>query len=143
MITTKKDADFIWRIETGDGEGAYHGMCYGEGQYYGKCHPAPTGDGIEGFDKEHFFGFEDVLQARRWFTSVHDLADWERYHQAKLVVYEKSAVAKIIEGNSQIVFKPNGATPIKLHATDLHRLRVTELVEKVCGEFSRLLSTTA
>lgn len=134
------DKRFIWRIETGSGEGAYHGgLCYGEGEYFSEYHPSLYGDGVncDDFKSAHLFGFNSIFQARRWFTSIHDLQDWERSKDAKLVVYKRGACYDIIEGKSQVVFVPAGQK-VALNASDLHRLRVSELVTKVAEEFSRL-----
>lgn len=138
MTATHKD--FIWRIEDGSDNGAYSYMCYGEGQYYGDYHPGPYSDGIDTSQmrSEHLFGFRDVVQARRWFTSIHDLQDWERQHDAKLVVYRRKEVSDIQDGNNQTIFVPGSAAKVRLNATDLHRLRIEELVSKVLGEFATL-----
>lgn len=143
------DSDYIWRIETGSGQGAYWGsMCDGEGKYYGDCHPGPYYDGIKDVTSAHLFGFQSVLYARRWFSSIHDLSDWERTHGAMLVAIRKSECTNIIDGTNQTVFVPmnsNGETAkrVRLPASDLHRLRVSELVAKVEREFARLHDSVA
>lgn len=143
------DNDFIWRIETGEGRGAYWGsMCNGEGKYYGDAHPGPYNDGIQNVTMNHKFGFQSILYARRWFSSIHDLSDWERSHDAKLVAFRKSDCTNIIDGVNQTVFVPENsdgeAAPfIRLPASDLHRLRVSELVAKVEREFAHLHESVA
>lgn len=126
------DEDYIWRIETVDEKGAYsgglcrHGM---DGHYYGRLtHPEPYDDDVAP-KYDMIFGFDSVLSARRWFTSLHDLMDWEDMG-AKLVVFRSADLCKISHGKSQVAFKCDGI-PVKLPCADLHRLRIDDLVAKV------------
>ena len=131
----KNNQEYIWRIETGDGRGAYRGgLCYGNNEtaYSSNYHPGPHEDGINLSGTKNrqcnLFGFQSVHHARRWFSSIHDLRKWEESHDAKLVVYQRSDCKDLQEGKFQMVFTPNkDAKKVSFTASHLHEKTIKEL----------------
>lgn len=148
-MSDMEDTDFIWRIETGSGVGAYHGgMCdLGnlEADYHQyPYHPSPIEDGLDHDQRtsSHLFGFREVNLARRWFFSIRDLEAWEQRYDAKLAIWERAACRDVHDGRSQSVFIPGGVK-VRMPASDLHRLSTADLMANVICDFALLRDSVA
>lgn len=142
--------EFIWRIESGAGQGAYHaGMCYGFGnevEYGSAFHPGPIEDGIskDGWTPTNLFGFQSIHHARRWFSSIHDLRKWEGEFDARVVAYRRDECHSLQEGGSQMVFTPiHSGRKASFPASRLHDQPITTLMDNARGVFARLHESVA
>lgn len=117
----------VLRVENKNGEGPYRAMmdCLPSGMYDSDIQPGPYRDGIDecSFSYPMLFGFVDDEQLLRWFNP-HNSICWEQYkfmanHEYQIVEYHD--VEEVINGYSQVIFKPTKNKKVILTITEFFR----------------------
>jgi hypothetical protein len=133
--------NYIWRLETEEGDGIYNAgmfMRNNEIDYYHRIHhPTPKEDFEDDptYIESNIYGFKDIITARRWWCSIHDLKKWSK-DGLKLAVFKNESCINVIEGTNQVVFKRPEYDPLYLPCEFLHTKPIDKLTKLADSHFA-------